>query len=140
MSKGGYSILKKIGTFEKRLEWLMLRAKVGEETFGSLRWVNQKFYSSQEWKAAKKIVILRDSGYDLGVQGYPICGPVYVHHIFPISYEDLKNHSSLLFDPDNLICCSYQTHNAIHYGKVAYTKEPIIRQPFDTCPWKGDQP
>lgn len=138
MSKGTYSELKNISTFEKRLEYLMLKAKVGEETFGSLRWVNQRFYSSPEWKEIKKAAILRDAGYDLGVQGYKIYGPIYVHHINPITYDDLRDGNEILFDLENLICCSHITHNAIHYGKATFTKEPIVRTRFDTCPWKGE--
>lgn len=131
-----YSDLIRIQSFEERLKYLMRFSKVGEETFGGLRWLNQQFYQSMDWKAAKKIVILRDKGNDLGVDDYPIHGSIYVHHIEPITYNDLMGRSSKLFDPENLISCSYQTHETIHYGKESFTREPIIRKPNDTCPWR----
>lgn len=131
-----YSELKMLRTFEERLKYLMRFSKVGEETFGGLRWLNQKFYQSNDWKAAKKNVIARDMGNDLGVVGYPIYGSIYIHHIEPITYQDLMEKNSKLFDPENLISCSYRTHEAIHYGKESFTKEPVVRRPNDTCPWK----
>lgn len=131
-----YSDLIRIQSFEERLKYLMRFSKVGEETFGGLRWLNQQFYQSMDWKAAKKIVTLRDKGNDLGVDDYPIHGSIYIHHIEPITYNDLMERSSKLFDPENLISCSYRTHETIHYGKESFTREPIIRKPNDTCPWR----
>lgn len=131
-----YSDLITLQSFEERLKYLMRFSKVGEETFGGLRWLNQQFYRSTDWKAAKKIVMLRDKGNDLGITGYPICGSVYIHHIEPITYNDLLERNSKLFDPENLISCSYRTHETIHYGKESFTKEPVVRHPNDTCLWR----
>ena len=99
--------------------------------------MNQKFYSSYEWKRLRDEVILRDDGCDLAIRDKPIFGRVYVHHMNPITIDDLNNVSDILWNPEYLITVSHNTHNAIHYGdeKLIF-EEPIVRTPNDTCPWK----
>lgn len=132
-----YSELSKIETFEKRFEYLALHGIVGAETFGSNRLQNQNFYRSREWKQARRFVIIRDSGCDLGILDREIIDKIYIHHINPITLDDIVRHSPCLFDPENLICVSHRTHEAIHYGdKSLLLLEEIDRKPNDTCPWK----
>lgn len=143
-----YSELIRLKTFEERYEYLKLNGRVGEETFGYDRYVNQVLYSkSQEWKRVRRDVIIRDNGCDLGIEDriisplegikLPRTSNVYIHHINPITKEDIINRSPLIFDLENLICCSFDTHQAIHYGdKNLLTFQPIIRVPNDTCPWR----
>lgn len=133
-----YSELKKLSTFEDRFRYLMLKGQVGAETFGYLRWLNQKFYqASAAWKRVRDQVIIRDNGCDLGIEGLDIHGVIHVHHINPVSYDDLINQSPILFDPENLICTTHATHNAIHYGDESFLFGlPMERKVNDTCPWK----
>lgn len=133
-----YTELSKIKDFEERYEYLRLGSKVGESTFGFERCVNQTFYRSPEWKHVRNEVIRRDNGCDLGIEGRDIFGPIEIHHINPITIEDVENGSDLLLDPDNLICTSPRTHKAIHFGdKTLLSRNTItVRKPNDTCPWK----
>jgi len=133
-----YTELVRIPTFEERYEYLRLSALVGEKTFGFERYLNQVFYRSPEWKMVRREVIRRDNGCDLGIEGRDIPGKIEIHHINPISVEDVENGSDLLLDMDNLICTSPATHKAIHYGDASLLtpSEPISRRPNDTCPWK----
>lgn len=132
-----YSELIGYKTFLERFRYLVLNGKVGTSTFGHDRYLNQIFYSSPEWKKTRRRVIIRDEGRDLGVEGYDIHGTIYVHHINPITAEDIENRDSKLFDMDNLICCSGRTHEAITYGcEDLLPTDPIVRRPNDTCPWK----
>lgn len=132
-----YTELITKGTFLDRYRYLKVNGKVSEETFGSERLLNQTFYRSKEWKQFRNSIILRDGGYDLGVEGYDICGPIYIHHINPISVKDIYNRNlDVLLNPDNVICVSFNTHEAIHYGDESMFIEDINRQPNDTCPWK----
>lgn len=132
-----YSELIKIPTFAERLKYLKLSNKVGEETFGVERYLNQKFYRSWEWKHIRQQVIVRDMGCDLGVPGVEIDGLIIIHHMNPISPKDIVYGTALLMDPEYLICVSKKTHNAIHYGYAeTIAEEPIERKPNDTCPWK----
>ena len=136
MSKS-YKELVRLKTFLERFEYLKLDGIVGEETFGFNRYLNQDFYRSKDWKQIRKKVILRDNGCDLGIIDKPIRGYIYIHHINPITQDDIINKLGTLLDPDNLICVSKLTHDAIHYGdKELLPSEPAIRKPFDTCPWK----
>lgn len=136
-SKRSYSELIKLKTFEERFEYLKLSAKIGEDTFGHERIFNQKFYGSPEWKDFRRRALIRDGGFDLGMEDHPIIGRVEVHHINPITPEELYNRSEALMDLDNVICVSPNTHKAIHYGdKSLLPKDPIERSPNDTCPWK----
>lgn len=124
-------------TFEERYNFLRLVGKVGEETFGYDRYINQMFYRSKEWKRIRDIVILRDNGCDLGVEGYDIHDKVLIHHMNPITADDIKYTSEYLMDPCYLITVSFNTHQAIHYGtQFNLITNPIERRPNDTSPWK----
>ena len=132
-----YSELCKLQTFEERFNYLTLDGEVGRETFGWERYFNQKFYSSKEWKQIRRDLIIRDNGCDLGVIGFEICGPIIIHHINPITIEDIERTSSYLIDPEYLICVSRKTHNALHYGVLDMNDYiPVERTPNDTIPWK----
>lgn len=133
-----YSELITLPTFEERYRYLKLNGRVGEDTFGFDRYLNQLFYQrSQEWKAVRDYVIIRDNGCDLGIEGREIAGKIYVHHINPITKEDLLRNSKWIIDPEFLICTSKRTHDAIHYGdENLLIKDPIIRRSNDTCPWR----
>lgn len=132
-----YSELVLLMTFEERYRYLRLGGKVGEETFGFDRWLNQLFYKDQEWLSVRDLVIVRDGGCDLGIPDRDIGGRIYVHHINPISKVDILQRNSCLFDPENLICVSKNTHDAIHYGDESLLiLRPIERRANDTCPWK----
>lgn len=132
-----YRNLILLPTILDRFEYLKIKANVGDPTFGFDRFINQDFYQSREWRQVRMKVIARDEGCDLGVPEYPIGGKVIIHHINPITAEDIENASDLLFDMDNLICVSESTHNAIHFGdETLLPAEPIIRMPGDTCPWR----
>ena len=120
-----------------RFEYLKLGGSVGESTFGFDRYLNQVFYKSPEWRAARRAVILRDNGCDLGVDGYPVGKGLVVHHMNPITLNDILDRRDELFDPEFLICVSDRTHNAIHYGDARLLpKDPVARHLGDTCPWR----
>lgn len=132
-----YSELIAIPTFDGRFEYLQLNGLIGEETFGFDRYLNQIFYRSQEWKSIRDFVIVRDNGCDLAMDGYEIHGRIYIHHMNPISVEDIVRKSDYLLNPDFLITVTHHTHNAIHYGdKNLLVSAPIERSRNDTCPWK----
>lgn len=132
-----YSELIQLPTFDERFLYLMLKGKVGEETFGFDRYINQRFYHSEEWRQIKNFVIARDLGCDLAMEGYDIHGRVYVHHMNPILVKDIKESTDYLLDPEYLITTTFATHNAIHYSDDSYVKlAPTTRTPNDMCPWK----
>lgn len=132
-----YSELITLPTFMERYEYLRLDNGVGQETFGFERYLNQKFYHSEEWRSIRDRIITRDLGCDLGLMGYEICGKIYIHHMNPIVASDIRDCTEYLLNPDFLVCTSHNTHNAIHYGDSrSLISEPIERTPFDTCPWK----
>lgn len=132
-----YSELIRLPTFEERFKYLQLSGKVGLDTFGFDRYLNQQFYSSPEWRAIRNDIIIRDNGCDLGIEGYDIHGRIYIHHMNPISVRDILDMSEYLLNPEYLICVTHNTHNAIHYGDESLlTLAPIERTPHDTCPWK----
>ena len=132
-----YSELITLQTFEERFNYLKLKGQVGKDTFGFDRWLNQIFYRDPEWKSVRDYVIVRDNGCDLGVDGYEINGRILVHHMNPISKEDILERSKYLLDPEFLISTVHNTHNAIHYGdEDLLIKTPIERTKNDTCPWK----
>lgn len=132
-----YSELISFDSFQERLNYLYIGGNIGEETFGFERYLNQTFYRSSEWRRVRRDIIVRDLGMDLGVEGYEIHGLIIIHHINPISILDVKNRSSILLDPENLITVSELTHKAIHYNKDLYkTNTWVERKPNDTCPWK----
>ena len=132
-----YSELIQLPTFEERFDYLRLDGVVGKDTFGFDRYLNQQFYRSSEWKRIRNQVIVRDNGCDLGIDEYEIHGRILIHHMNPISIEDLQYMSDLLMNPEYLICVSHRTHNAIHYGDESLiVAAPIERSQNDTCPWR----
>lgn len=136
-----YSELIKLKTFEERFEYLKLDGVIGEQLFGHARYLNQEFYRSNIWRRTRREIILRDEACDLGItdkdfDDYEIHGLIYVHHMNPITIEDLINRSDKLLDPENLICTSRLTHDAITQGLPCPVFKPIIRTPNDTCPWR----
>lgn len=132
-----YKELSQLQTFNERYRYLRIAQQVGDETFEGKRWMNQVLYHSRDWRDVRNLVIMRDNGCDLGIPGMEIYGSIYIHHITPLTLEDIEENSRLLLDPDNLICCSFDTHQAIHYGDVSYlTVDLVERKPNDTCPWK----
>ena len=132
-----YSELIQLPTFKERFDYLRLDGVVGKDTFGFDRYLNQQFYRSSEWKRIRNQVIVRDNGCDLGIEEYEIHGRILIHHMNPISIEDLQYMSDLLMNPEYLICVSHRTHNAIHYGDESLiVSAPIERSQNDTCPWQ----
>lgn len=133
-----YSELIKLPTFEERFDYLRLDGEIGEETFGFDRYMNQSFYRCGEWKRVRDQVIVRDNGCDLGISDRQLYDNIIIHHMNPVTREDLINKSHLLMDPEYLICVSKNTHNAIHYGDelLLVSTQIIERRPNDTCPWK----
>lgn len=137
MSIRTYSELIALPTFEERFRYLKLSGSVGVETFGYDRVFNQRFYSSTEWKRLRDEIIFRDNGCDLGIDDREITGRIYIHHINPIVLKDIQTTSEFLLNPEYLICTSFDTHNAIHYGdENLLIKAPIERTQYDTCPWR----
>lgn len=133
-----YSELSQLETFEERFEYLRLDGIVGKDTFGFDRIFNQKFYRSEEWKQVRDFVIVRDNGCDLGIEGHEIFGNrIIIHHMNPISIDDIRHSTRNLLDPEYLITTIHRTHNAIHYGdEDRLIKAPIERVRNDTCPWR----
>lgn len=135
-----YSELILLPSFEERFEYLKLGSKVGADTFGFDRWQNQAFYNSPEWKRVRDKVIIRDNGCDLGIVDREIGRHVIIHHMNPITVEDIRLGTNILLNPEFLICVSHETHNAIHYGDAdLLPKDFIPRLPNDTCPWKKQE-
>lgn len=131
-----YTAMLARDTFLSRYQYLRLGGRVGEETFGWERHLNQAFYSSAAWKSARDVVIIRDKSCDLGVMGHEINDALFVHHINPLTVRMLEEEDPLLFDPENLVCVSHSTHNAIHYGDESMLPQPMIeRQPGDHLLW-----
>ena len=130
-----YSELIQIPTFEERYEYLKLGGEIGAETFGFERYLNQRFYRSKEWKALRDEIIVRDNGCDLGVIGYEIYGKIYIHHMNPITADDIRNNTEYLMNPEFLISTTHNTHNAIHYGDsdLLNAAVPVDRTKNDTC-------
>ena len=132
-----YSELIALPTFKERYEYLRLNGRVGEETFGYDRYMNQTFYKSREWLDIRDEVIIRDNGCDLGVEGYEIHGRILIHHMNPITIDDILQRSDFLLNPEYLISTIKRTHDAIHYGDENLLIDvPIERTKNDTCPWK----
>ena len=131
-----YSELSKLLSLLERYNYLKLSRSVGVETFGTDRYLNQKFYKSREWKRIRDIVIIRDSGCDLGISDFPISGKILIHHMNPIRIPDIKLRNPDNLNPEFLICVSDRTHQAIHYGdKDLLPSIPILRIPNDTKLW-----
>lgn len=132
-----YSELIQLKTFEERFEYLKLDGIVGRETFGFDRYLNQIFYTSIEWKKFRRDIILRDNGCDLAIPGLDIVGKIFIHHLNPITKEDILNRTEYLMNPEFVVCSSKLTHDAIHYGDSdLLPKGPIERKRNDTCPWR----
>ncbi len=132
-----YSELITLPTFEERYRYLKLSGAVGKDTFGFKRWLNQEFYHSDEWLRFRNKIVIRDNGCDLAFQGFEINESVLIHHLNPITYEDILNRNPCIFDPDNVVCTKLSTHNAIHYGSEGLLiNRPVVREKNDTCPWK----
>lgn len=131
-----YSELIRLDTFEERFQYLKIGGSVGQITFGNKRYMNQLLYTSDEWKICRRDVIIRDCGCDLGCDGFEIHGKILIHHINPITIEDIIERNPRVFDLENLICTSHNTHNAIHYGDESLLIiMPKERKRNDTCPW-----
>lgn len=133
-----YSELVKLKTFNDRFKYLMLRDRVGDETFGTMRWLNQVFYKSDEWRKFRNDIIIRDKGCDLGVEGYEINHGLLIHHLEPITANDIVNRNlEKLLDPENVITTIKRTHNALHYGdETILMLDELERRPNDTIPWR----
>lgn len=132
-----YSELIKLPTFEERYRYLRLSGRVGKDTFGFDRYMNQNFYRSKEWKRIRDEVIVRDNGCDLGIEDRIIHGRILIHHMNPITDRDILDLTEFLLDPEYLICVTHTTHNAIHYGdEDLLITNPVVRTRNDTCPWK----
>lgn len=137
MSIKTYLELIALPTFEERYRYLRLDGKVGQDTFGFDRYLNQIFYRSQRWKAIRDEVIIRDNGCDLGVDGHEIYGRILIHHMNPITQYDIERETEYLLNPEYLITTMHNTHNAIHYGdENLLITTPIERTKNDTCPWR----
>lgn len=137
MMNRSYSELITIPTYEDRFHYLQLNGAVGKDTFGYDRYLNQILYNSKEWKRFRDEIIIRDNGCDLAFEGYDIYGRILVHHINPITVDDVANRNPIVFDPENVICVTHKTHNAIHYGDESLLiTAPVERTKHDTCPWK----
>lgn len=136
MESRTYSELRRIKTFEERYRYLALRGRVGQATFGFDRWINQGFYTSREWRQARDGIIVRDNGCDLGIDGFEIHKGLYIHHLNPITAEQIEEGDDCLLDPNNLITVAHRTHNAIHYGDESLLPRPIVeRRAGDTKLW-----
>lgn len=134
-----YSELITLETFEERFLYLKLDGSIGEDTFGFDRYLNQLFYRSPEWKQVRNFVITRDMGYDLAIPDHEIINQqILIHHMNPLTKEDIINKSDYLLNPEYLICTTKKTHNAIHYGdeRILDPIVPIVRTKNDQCPWR----
>lgn len=131
-----YSGLALMNEFEERFDYLVLRNSVGTSTFGYERYLNQSFYRSREWAQVRQHVIARDEGCDLGIPGYEIYDKIIIHHMNPMTPDQIEDGDSDILNPDFLIACSLRTHNAIHFGGRQNLVQPIVeRRPGDTVPW-----
>jgi len=132
-----YTELIQLPTFKERYDYLRLGAIVGQDTFGFDRYLNQKFYHSKEWQQIRRDVIIRDEGRDLAMPGYEIQNGIYIHHMNPITVQDINDATSFLLNPEYLVCVTDRTHKAIHYGDASLLPQlPVERRPNDTCPWR----
>lgn len=131
-----YHELCQIESFEERYHYLKLEGSLGVRTFGFDRWVNQQFYKSYQWKSARDYVIVRDNGCDLGIPGFEIHSGLLIHHMNPVTLNDILQNENWILDPNFLITTSLRTHNAIHYGNEdLLPREPRVRKPGDTALW-----
>lgn len=136
MKTRSYTELSRLSTFSERFQYLTLRGQVGDITFGSDRWLNQAFYTSTQWRSIRSAVIARDEGCDLGIEGYEIHKGLYIHHMNPITVDDLRHGNEDILDPEYLIVVSHKTHNAIHYGDPNQVPRQLtVRTSGDTKLW-----
>ena len=135
-----YSELIKLSSYEDRLDYLRTNGIVGFDTFGHARYLNQQFYNTPEWKRFRRQIIIRDNACDLGLEAYPIINrcEIVLHHINPVTKEQILNRDPILFDAENVISCSHLTHMAIHYSKKSPYPKIGERKKNDTCPWRKD--
>lgn len=139
MNLRSYSELITLPTFIERFNYLQCKELIGYETFGHDRYLNQSLYRSSEWRRFRRDIIIRDNGCDLGCDGYELYSRIVIHHINPLTVEDILNRSSKVFDPENAICTCLNTHQAIHFGdETILNLGPIERKKNDTCPWRHD--
>lgn len=132
-----YSELMRYHTLEDRYDYLRTAQKVADVTFGGDRYLNQALYRSEEWRSFRHKIMIRDGGFDLGVEGYPVGDRWTIHHINPLTRDALIHKDDSIFDPENVILCSFLTHQYIHFGdRSQLPKGPIVRRPNDTCPWR----
>lgn len=132
-----YTELSRLHTFEDRFDYLFLRGRVGESTFGFDRYINQEFYRSVQWKQVRDRVIVRDNGCDLGMEGYEIYDKIIIHHMNPMQAEDIIHADDAILDPEYLIAVTHRTHQAIHYGDRSMIRQPLVpRRPGDTNLWR----
>ena len=130
-----YNELRSIRTYDERYDYLRLNGRVADTTFGFDRYLNQMFYKSAKWSKIRNDIIVRDLGCDLGIPDYEIHGKIIIHHMNPISVNDILDDTEYLTNPNYLICTTHNTHNAIHYGNMT-PNIMVDRQPGDTCPWR----
>jgi hypothetical protein len=131
-----FSELRQLTTFEERFRYLALHGRVGAATFGFDRYLNQQFYTSKQWRDIRHQIIVRDNGCDLGIDGYEIHNGLYIHHLNPMTVEDVESGNPCILDPNNLITVSHRTHNAIHYGdERLLPRPPVERKAGDTKLW-----
>lgn len=132
-----YSELITLPSFIERFRYIKLNGQVGEKTFGFERYLNQTLYRTMEWKHFRREIIIRDMGCDLADGDYEIVGKILVHHINPLTIEDIRTKHPKIFDSENVVCTSLNTHNALHYGDENLLMiDPVVRTQYDTCPWK----
>lgn len=132
-----YTELITLPTIEERFEYLKLNGKVCEEIFGKDRYLNQTFYHSKEWRLFRRDIIIRDNGCDLAHPDFPINGSIYIHHMNPITIADTKGDIKKMLDPEFVVCCSYNMHQAIGFGLDALAPKTYVpRRPYDDCPWR----
>jgi len=136
MRRRSYSELRRIDSFDERYRYLALRGSVGDPTFGFDRYINQMFYASRQWKQIRQHIIARDSACDLGIEGYEIHSRLYIHHMNPMTAEDIVHGDDSVLDPEFLITTTHQTHNAIHYGDERQLPRQFVeRSAGDTKLW-----
>lgn len=132
-----YSELISIPSYLERYNYVKLGGVVGKETFGYSRYLNQILYNSPEWKRFRRDMVLRDNGFDLAHEDYMIGGSIYLHHLNPITIQDVLDRHPMIFDPENVVCVSFDTHQAIHYSDESLLNLGLVeRRPYDTCPWR----
>lgn len=132
-----FKMLNRLKTFNERYEYLKLSGIVGESTFGYDRYLNQILYQSKRWKRTRDNIIIRDNGCDLGLEDFQIFDKILIHHMNPLTIQDIEQERDVVFDPEGLICTSDRTHKAIHFGNESLLPKPLIeRKKYDTCPWR----